>query len=163
MGLDELVDNVALIRRMRYWDLFILTRTLVDLSHTFEAAVGEDGLGSLDGPLASWDEEPPEGLKRAHEEMADPLVAIVLHAMRRYLNRTFATYDKLSHRPDVGALRDQAIDLHYSAFDEAVAFARACQGSTTSEQIEALADRWSARMSEIADAPAAHGVASSWS
>jgi hypothetical protein len=153
MGLDELITNVDLIRRMRYWDLFILTRTLVDLSDTFEVAARHDGLGSLEGPLESWDEGPADGLERARSEMADARVAVVLHAMRRFLNRTFKSYDLLSRRADIVSLRDRAIELHLAAFDEAVAYAQESEGVVTAEDVELLADRWAEEVQQLVDAP----------
>lgn len=119
-SLEDLRDNMLLAQRMRYYDLYLFTRRLVDLEETPDLARAE----SMASPLVhqGWLERYQAEHTSIFGQFVDPRVASVYQMMRVLSNLLYEVISAAqSVAPDrVRERRDQVIERHYDAFWQAI-------------------------------------------
>jgi radical SAM family protein len=143
--LEEVIGNIDLARRMRYYDLFLFTRRLVDLS----ASIIDDRSASMASPTLQlgWLEYYRQ--QHAAEERAfeDARVASLFQIMRILCNLLFEKFAEtgLANAAPLKRNRSALIAAHYASFYETVDWVRSHDRYVSFEE----AYSWARNMTSI--------------
>lgn len=131
-SLDDLRENMLLAQRMRYYDLYLFTRRLVDLDEKPDLARAL----SMAAPAADrgWREQYEAEHPDIVSQFAEPRVASVFQLMRvlcNLLQEEVSAAQSVSPER-VEERREQLIERHYEAFSQALAMAGSQDGAAMS-------------------------------